>query len=295
MDPELVEIKEEDIEPEVTVDAMDNASMKVHLNSVHRTLLNEVNESPKTYSMLQTDPTNPTDGKSSNAHWHEAQRSVFLRRNRRRKRELSINVDDSLNEEELAAYFESDLSKHPHVFSDKKLPGPIGKEPAISAHIEKGDRSMPANHAPSANEAQAIRDRAYEDYKQMMSEKRTEMTGGDATRPVGKYYIAGARQCMYFQMAIEKLKNDALEYEEVAHLITEKVHEYTSEGHISKVHDHFLGLKGASAYKKKSARDNNREEKVRAHRSCPFIWHVKANGAVRFVGGHDELVAEVAS
>jgi hypothetical protein len=282
MDPELVEIKEEDIEPDVTVDAMDDASMKVHLNSVHRTLLNEVNESPNTYSTIRTDLT---DDKSSNAHWHEAQRSVFLRRNRRRKRELSINVDDSLNEEDLESYFESDLSKHPHMFSDEKLPGPIGKEPAISAHIEKGDRSMPAKHAPSTNEAQAIRDRAYEDYKQMMSEKRTEMTGGDAARPAGKYYIAGARQCGYFQKAIKKLKDNSA-FEEVAHLITEEVRGYTSKEHLTKVHDHFLGLKGASA---------REEKKVRAHKSSPFIWCVEADGAVRFVGGHDELVAKIAS
>ena len=167
---------------------LDDASVKSHLHNMYEEMLQDV----MTVSMMESKNVerDVSKSKSINTYLREAERSVYLRKNRWRKRELSVNIDDSLDEGEVEEYFK--MTMFPHVFSDKLLPKPIGKDAALAAHVEKSDRNMPAVYMPTSEEAQAIRDAAFAKYVKMnvvkqdtydriMTQRATETTDGIKT------------------------------------------------------------------------------------------------------------------
>ena len=168
--------------------SLDDASVKSHLHNIYEEMLEDV----MTMSMMESknEEKEVSKSKSINTYLREAERSVFLRKNRWRKRELSVNIDDSLDEGELEEYFK--VTTLPHVFSDKLLPKPIGKDAVLRAHVEKSDRNMPAAYMPTSEEASAIRDAAFAKYMKMnvvkqdtydriVTQRATETTDGIKT------------------------------------------------------------------------------------------------------------------
>ena len=87
----------------------------------------------------------------------ETQKSRWLRENRRRRQELSLNIDDSVDEEDIEAYFEEDQERFPHPFSTRRRPPGVGESAASSERIAAGDMGVPDEFLPTAVEAEERR------------------------------------------------------------------------------------------------------------------------------------------